>query len=151
MMEVSNAENILIKMAGLLEESGVIKSSQKQQSPNHELNDIAISLVKAADQLDMIGEEVVVSHLDKALEKLACAGCHIPENVEIDEISTDANLVIKAASTALIKIADLLDYLDYDASKHVDSALIVLAGKCRCDCKKCKCGDHCNDDSKKCC
>lgn len=146
-MRVQNADEILVKMASLLEDAGVLEKTASPESAP-ELDAIAGSIMSIADQLDMAGETVAAERLDAALAKMAEAGC-MPEVKEAaSEAAGDKDVVLKAAATTLIRIADKLDALELDAAVDVDRALMALAELCICKCENCStaqsASDHCH-------
>ena len=152
-MRVQNADEILVKMASLLEDAGVLEKTASPES-TPELNAIAGSIMSIADQLDMAGADVAATRLDAALAKMAEVGC-MPEVKEAaSEPAGDKDVVLKAAATTLIRIADKLDAMELDAAADIDRALMALAEACMCSCKKCAMAqaatDHCHDEKAGC-
>lgn len=141
-MRVQNPEEILVKMASLLKEAGVLE--QEKTTGAAELNAMAGSIMVIADQLDRAGAEIAASRLDDALGRLAEAGCR-PDMPELDNAEADRNIVLKAATTTLIRIADRLDDLEATAAQDVDRALAALAGRCMCQCPMCAKKRHCRN------
>ena len=150
-MRVQNADEILVKMASLLEDAGVLEKTASESTP--ELNAIAGSIMSIADQLDMAGADVAATRLDAALAKMAEVGC-MPEVKAAGEPAGDKDVVMKAAATTLIRIADKLDAMELDAAADIDRALMALAEVCMCSCKKCAMAqagtDHCHDEKAGC-
>ena len=149
-MRAQNPEEILVKMASLLEEAGVLEKTASSEE-NTELNAMAGSIMAIADQLDSAGAEFAAARLDDALGKLAETGCQPREMETIAQASegVDTDIVLKAAATTLIRISDRLDELDIEAARDVDRALAALAGRCMCPCPRCAGargpGDHCGN------
>jgi hypothetical protein len=133
-MKIENAEEILVKMASLLQDAGVLEKTASRDT--QELDAIAGSIMFIADQLDMTGASAAASRLDAALAKMAEAGCS-PDIEKSAEPVEDKAMILKAAATALIRIADRLDELEMGAAEDVDLALTALAGLCMCECLKC--------------
>lgn len=149
-MTECNAEEILLKMASLLEESGVLE----KRASGSELNGIAGSMMVIADHLDAVGADIAASRLDSALEKLARVGCH-PDVPSADSVAgLDRETLLKAASTILIGVADRLDGMESEAAYDVDRALEALAGRCMCPCVRCAAAmgpkGHCGNADTKC-
>lgn len=142
-MRVQNADEILVKMASLLEDAGVLeKTASPENAP--ELNAIAGSIMSIADQLDMAGADVAATRLDAALSKMAEVGC-MPEIKAAGEPAGDKDVVLKAAATTLIRIADKLDAMELDAAADIDRALMALAELCICKCENCSTAQSAND------
>lgn len=149
-MRAQNPEEILVKMASLLEEAGVLEQTTSSEE-NTELNAMAGSIMAIADQLDSAGAEIAAARLDDALGKLAETGCQ-PQGTAIiarDSKGMEKDIVLKAAATTLIRISDRLDELDIKAARDIDRALAALAGKCMCPCPRCanahEPSDHCGN------
>lgn len=152
-MRTQNPEEILVKMASLLEEAGVLEKTASSEE-NAELNAMAGSIMAIADQLDIAGAAAAATRLDDALGKLAEVGCR----PELPEVKADAeanrDVVLKAAATTLIRIADRLDEMEIDAVRDLDCALAAMAGSCMCPCSMCanaqSANDHCGNPDTHC-
>jgi hypothetical protein len=147
-MRVQNADEILVKMASLLEDAGVLEKTAAPES-TPELDAIAGSIMSIADQLDMAGADVAAARLDAALGRMAEVGCKPEIKDAAEQPAGDKDVVLKAAATTLIRIADKLDELEMAAAADIDRALMALAGACTCKCATCSQAqvpaDHCRN------
>jgi hypothetical protein len=152
-MRVQNADDILVKMASLLQDAGVLEKTAAPES-TPELDAIAGSIMSIADQLDMAGAGVAAERLDTALARMAEAGCSPDIREAAAEPAGDRAVVLKAAATTLIRIADRLDELEMAAANDIDRALTALSGLCMCKCSKCSAAqsaaEHCHNADTQC-
>jgi len=151
-MYSTNSDALATRMAGLLEEAGILEK-QASDEMGTELDALASSLLVVADQLDQAGLEEAASYVDQAVSDVAqhlpkCPDCAVPEG----NLSVEPSVIAQASVTTLIRLADRFDAIGHEKiARSIDGALTVLAGKkekkddsCPCGCKACKKGNkHC--------